>query len=162
MSKSKVGIMFVLVLLATSITFAQSFFSTKPAATTNSAPGATTPQPLSADDFRNLSSQQNQKTQAQINQQVNKSMAAQPFPMPAAPAGAAPKPQTPSAPVVPAAPDNTATDANTNANQPAAAPGNPDGSQAAPTDQPYTGYQSAPPANSKSGGSTQQGLGIKY
>jgi hypothetical protein len=77
MSKSRLSAIFILVFLATSITFAQSFFSSTPAAgSTATAPAAA--KPLSPEDFQSLVKQQSQQTQTQMNKQATQSLSAQP------------------------------------------------------------------------------------
>jgi hypothetical protein len=168
MSKSRVGIIFMLVCLATSITFAQSFFSSTPSASPAS-PASSAPQPLSAEDFKNLTQQQNQITQSQLNQQVNKALAQQPF-------SSSVNPLNPANPVVPPAPTDNSTTTTDNSTAPPidtqaltvpTAPSEPNTATPAaapqPTNRPYTGY-SSPTDNSSngSGSSSQPGWGIKY
>lgn len=159
MSKSRIGVIFVLVFLATSITFAQSFFSTTTPAQSNSNPLAP-PKALSPDDFKSVVKQQNQQTQAQITQQMNQSFSAQPpFQTPTANKSS---PSTPPLDNQDQNTENTTTAPTSNPPQPAATI--PDTNQ---TDS-YSGYNSNGDTSggSKNNGSTaapqKNGLGIQY
>jgi hypothetical protein len=136
-SKSRVGIIFALVCLATSITFAQSFFSSAPPAAANS--GTSLPAPMTPDEFKSLVQQQTQQSQSAISQQASKAITAAPFPAKNAPPVAPAEPAAPGQPqqgsgnptvVVPPVPDD-----------------NQQADQQQPAPQPYTGYQSAPPTS---------------
>jgi hypothetical protein len=167
MYKSKLGIMAALVCLATSITFAQSFFSSAPA-TKNTSVATAPPQAVSPEDFKNLVKQQSQQTQTQLNQQVAKTLSKDPFvpsPLPKAPVSQPLNTTTSGTPVAPPIPMPTPLP-EAAVDQP-----QPDNSDESPVtsgeSQSYTGFQ-APPTkqnNSSSGNSNSQdstNLGIKY
>ncbi len=138
MSKPRFGIIFILVCLATSITFAQSFFSK--VASTQSASQPKNPA-MSPDAFSSFSQQQQKQTQSNITQQINKSISASPFPAPGSPPVPAPAPVQVQQQQQP-----------TQQQQPADSGGDTEQS---------SGYQAAPSSTGTNSGS-QQGLGIKY
>ena len=148
MYRPRIGILFILVCMATSITFAGSYF------TNNNSPAPALPkQPpnpaMAPGDFSNLSQQQQQQTQSNMSQQVTKNMAASPYPVPGAPPAPAQQQQQPQ--------QQQQTDNSGNDNSGASTQ---DPSQ---SPQPYSGT-AAPSStgNRSNGGSSQQGLGIKY
>lgn len=158
MSKPRTGIVFILILLATSLTFAQSFFAQPNTTSSNQNTATTTPKPLSPEDFNKLVKQQTQQTQAQINQQVTQKIPSKPT-YPAPSATQPPAATMPSTPSAPEQPTDTTTTANTQP-QPDANPAPETGST---TTQEYTGFSTEKP-NSNSGTSTKKpsGLGIQY
>jgi hypothetical protein len=147
MYKPRLGILFILVCLATSITFAGSYF------TNNNSPAPAMPkQPanpaMAPDAFTSLSHQQQQQTQSNMSKQVTTNMAASPYPAPGSPPAPAQQQQKQ---------QHQQTDNSGNDNSGATTQ---DPSQ---SPQPYSGT-AAPSStgNRSNGGSSQQGLGIKY
>jgi hypothetical protein len=154
MSKSRIGVIFILVLLATSLTFAQSFFSqpSSPASNSGTPNPMMTPKPLSPDDFKNLVKQQNQQTQAQMSQQLNQKFSSQPA-LQTTPTSTTTKDQNTSHD------ESTPSTASTPAEEPAGTP---------PTlqSQEYTGFSSGSTNNTGTNNQNtpkkQSGLGIQY
>ena len=162
-NKPRFGIIFILVCMATSITFAQTYFS-KVTQNSNPPPLATPRSPaMSADEFKSVSQQQGQQTQQALTSQVNKAVSSAPFPMPQM-NGAAPQQQTQQQQQI-AQPQTTTTTTQTTTQTNSDNSGQTDSGndQQQQTQQPYTGYQAAPSSSgSGSSSSKPQGLGIKY
>jgi hypothetical protein len=161
MSKSRLSAIFILVFLATSITFAQSFFSSAPAAGAGASTNSLTPpKALSPQDFQSLVKQQNQ-------QSVNQSMGSQP----AFNAPPTPKPTTSPDLNTPTTDSNVASDTTTTppAADTTSAASTTDATNADQSES-YSGYNSTNTNNSSNGSknnstnSSQQknGLGIQY